>query len=160
MESETLKGELLYEYTAQFTKITEYGMSLQALLSGQVPVPPAGARFDIAFEGDVQGRLGGRLEAIDYLNVRADGRMELDLRGTLTTPEGARIAFAAGGLCVQDPASSRSLLYENVRLTTAHADYAWLCSHEIWASGYADLASSTVYLRGYLPVGAGASSSK
>lgn len=160
MASEELTGELLYEYTARFTKITEYGASLQALLSGQEPIPPAGARFDIAFEGDVQGRIAGRLEAIDYLNVRADGRMELDLRGTLTTPDGARIAFAAGGVCLPEPASPRSLLRENVRLRTAHADYAWLGRHEIWALGYADLASSTVHLRGYIPAGAGLDSSR
>lgn len=151
MESETLNGELLYEYTARFTKVTEYGASLPALLSGQAPIPPAGARFDIAFEGDVHGKLAGRLEAIDYLNVRADGRMELDLRGTLTTPDGARIAFAAGGVCLPDPDSTRSLLRENVRLTTAHPDYAWLGTREIWAVGHADLASATVHLRGYIP---------
>jgi hypothetical protein len=151
MDSTALKGELLYEYTAHFTNIVEYGTPLAAVLSGQAPIPPAGARFDIAFAGDVQGQLAGRLEAIDYLNVRADGRMDLDLRGTLTTPEGARIAFAAGGVCLPAPGSTEALLRENVRLSTAHADYAWLGTREIWAIGYADLAASRVFLRGYLP---------
>lgn len=151
MDSGSLEGELLYEYTAHFTNIIEYGTSLAAVLSGQAPIPAAGARFDIAFAGDVRGKLAGRLEAIDYLNVRADGRMQLDLRGSLTTPDGARIAFAAGGVCLPAPGSSEALLRENVRLSTAHADYAWLGTHEIWAVGRADLAASSVHVRGYLP---------
>lgn len=151
MKSHEIRGDLLYEYTARFTSVTEYGVSLQALLSGQVPIPPGGARLDIAFEGDVQGRIGGRLEAIDYLNVRADGRMELDLKGRLTTPDGARIAFSAGGVCLPEAGTARSLLRENVQLRTAHADYAWLNALEIWAIGHADIASGSVHLRGYLP---------
>lgn len=151
MTFEDPRGELLYEYSASFTKITEYGTSLQQLLSGRAPIPAMGARVDIAFEGDVRGKVSGRLDAIDYLNIRADGRMELDLKGTLTTPDGARIAFAAGGVCLPQAGSSQSLLRENVRLTTSHSDYAWLNTLEIWAVGHADVASGTVHLRGYIP---------
>ncbi len=56
MSSATIPvGELLYEVTAHFTKVTEYGVSLEAVRSGQVAPPPAGARFDLAFEGAARG---------------------------------------------------------------------------------------------------------
>ena len=33
-------GELIYEYTLQFTQVVEYGISANAVLSGRMP-PPA-----------------------------------------------------------------------------------------------------------------------
>ena len=48
-------GELLYEYTAKLTGLTEYGVSFEALMAGTAPPPPEGARFDVPFEGDSIG---------------------------------------------------------------------------------------------------------
>lgn len=151
MKTDELLGELLYEYTARFTNVVEYGTPLRPLLSGELAIPAHGARFDIAFEGDVRGKLAGRLSAIDYLNVRADGRMELDLRGALRTQDGAHIAFRAGGVCLPGAPEQPSFLRENVRLTTSHAAYAWLNGLEIWALGHADILTGSVDLRGYVP---------
>lgn len=55
-EQSALPGELLYEYTAQFTQVVEYGSSAETGLSGQTPPPAEGARFDVYFEGPVPGR--------------------------------------------------------------------------------------------------------
>ena len=49
-------GELLYEYTVKITGMTEYGVSLESLMAGEVAPPPEGARFDVAFEGTSKGR--------------------------------------------------------------------------------------------------------
>ena len=48
------KGEMLYEYTLQITQVTEYGVPVGAVMSGQAP-PAEGARFDVHFEGPVTG---------------------------------------------------------------------------------------------------------
>jgi hypothetical protein len=40
MES-TNHGELLYEYSARLTGFTEYGASMQAIMAGEAPMPPA-----------------------------------------------------------------------------------------------------------------------
>ena len=45
--SDQTQGELLYEYTVQFTQVVEYGVSMEALTSGQAAPPPEGARFDV-----------------------------------------------------------------------------------------------------------------
>jgi len=48
-------GELLYEYTLQFTQVVAYGGSADAVLSGRIPPPAEGARFDVYFEGPITG---------------------------------------------------------------------------------------------------------
>lgn len=143
-------GELIYEYTLKLTGITEFGASFQSLLEGNPP-PAAGLRADIQFEGEVRGRLSGRLTGIDYLYVRPDGRMELNIKGVVETPTGARIALEAGGIGLPQPGSTVSLLRENIKLTTAEPEYAWVNPLEFWAVGEADLAKREVRIRGYLP---------
>ena len=48
-------GELLYEYELKFTGITEYGVSLESLVTGETAPPPEGARIDVAFQGTSTG---------------------------------------------------------------------------------------------------------
>jgi hypothetical protein len=144
-------GELLYEYNARWTGVTEYGASMQDVLEGRAELPPGGLRVDIEFEGDVTGPLPGHIAGCDYLNIRADGRMELDIRATITTPGGKKIAVTAGGVCIPEDGSTVAQLRENVRLTTADPEYAWLNPLEIWATGSADVAAQTLTLRGYIP---------
>jgi hypothetical protein len=143
-------AEQLYEYTLRLTRITEYGADLGAVLTGQAKLPASGLRVDIAFEGTAEGRLAGTIEGIDYLNLRADGRMELDIRAELTTADGAKIAMTAGGVGRPQAGSTASALRENVKLTTAHPDWAWVNPLEIWAVGEADIATGVVHVRGYV----------
>lgn len=148
---EDLRGELLYEYRGRLTGVTDYGVSMEDVLTGRAAPPPSGLRVDIAFEGEVTGPLPGYIKGVDYLNIRADGRMELDIKATLTTPSGERIAVYADGVGLPQPNSTASLLRENVELTTAHPEYAWLNGLQIWATGVADVADGTLHVRGYLP---------
>jgi hypothetical protein len=76
MNSQTISaGELIYEAEIQITGLVEYGVSMEALSSGEIAPPPEGARFDQPFNGSIQGpKLSGRISGTDYLYVRADGR--------------------------------------------------------------------------------------
>jgi hypothetical protein len=144
-------GQLVYDYTLRIVGVTEYGASMEDILTGKAELPSCGLRVDIAFEGESRGMIAGTIRGVDYLNIRADGRMELDIKAELTTPEGEKIALAAGGVGIPKPNSTESLLRENVKLSTASAAYAWVNSVEIWAVGRADIATGEVHVRGYLP---------
>ena len=41
-----MRGEKIYEYDLDITGMTDYGVTLDAILSGQVPIPPQGVRID------------------------------------------------------------------------------------------------------------------
>lgn len=142
--------EPLYAYTVRLTRMTDFGIAPSDAFAGLQAIPPAGLRADIAFAGESTGRLAGAIEGVDYLNLRADGRMELDIRAVLTTPDGARIALHARGAGQNDPANGRILLREHVQMTTAHPAYSWLNPLEIWATGEADMAAGTVTVRGFI----------
>ena len=97
--SEITVGEFLYEATLSFTEVVEYGVSLQALLSGNVTLPTAGARFDVHVRGVLRGpRLSGTVVGVDYLHMRADGRGQLHIHARITTEDGENIAFFADGV--------------------------------------------------------------
>ena len=87
-----MKGEKIYEYDLDVSGITDYGVSLDAILSGKEKLPPQGIRIDVAFEGRAVGRLEGRVRGNDYLRVRADGRIDLDIRAIIETGDGYRIS--------------------------------------------------------------------
>ncbi len=143
-------GDLLYEFTAHVTEVTDFGMSLQDVLAGKQAIPPAGLRIDIAFEGELRGRLEGHAKGVDYIYLRPDGRAELDVKGTVTTPDGARVALAAGGIAVPKPGSPASVLREHAKLTTASPEYLWLNGLEVWGMGEIDVAKGELAVRAYL----------
>jgi hypothetical protein len=145
-----MKGEKIYEYDCDFTGATDYGVTLEAILSGKERVPPQGARFDVAFEGRAKGRLSGRVRGVDYLRMRADGRVDLDIRATIETDDGQRIALSADGVAVPRAAESLADLFENVSLTTAAADYAWVNTRQIWAPGTVDMVAGKIHIEAYL----------
>jgi hypothetical protein len=136
-----MQGEKIYEYDLDITGVTDYGVAMEAILSGQQSVPPQGARFDVAFEGKATGRLSGRVRGVDYLTMRADGRIDLDIRATIETGDG--VAVLRQGEPVAD-------LCENVSLTTAAAGYAWVNARQIWAPGIVNLAAGKVHIDAYM----------
>ena len=143
-------GDLLYEYTVKFTGITDYGVSLDALMAGDAAPPAEGARFDVAFEGEATGpRLKGSLKGVDYLQVRADGRFQLHIHTEIITEDGERIAFFADGVATPREGSTIADLRENVTLTTSSKAYAWVNTLQIWATGTGDLAEQVVRIKGY-----------
>lgn len=141
----------LYEYELELTGVTDFGVRLEDVLAGNAPIPPSGLRVDIAFVGQMRGRLSGRIEGVDYLLVRPDGRMQLDIHATVLTPDGSRIAIEAGGVGLPEPGTTASKLRYHAQLSTLAPEYAWVNALEIWAVGEADVASGRVAIRGFLP---------
>lgn len=145
----TETNELLYEYTVKLTRVTEYGVSFAALMSGDAALPPEGARFDVWFEGEASGKLAGKVSGVDYLRIRSDGRFELDIHAEIETPDGHHIALQADGVCLPEPGNPKAELRENVTLFTSAEPYRWINHLQIWGVGHVDLAGQTVHIKGY-----------
>ena len=145
-----MTGEKIYEYDLDITGVTDYGVSMESILAGKEKVPPQGARFDVAFEGNATGRLSGRVRGVDYLRMRADGRIDLDIRATIETGDGFRIGLSADGVAVVRPGEPIADLCENVTLTTAAAGYAWANTHQIWGVGSVNLAAGKIHIDAYM----------
>jgi len=145
-----MKGEKIYEYDLDVTGITDYGVSLDAILSGKEKLPPQGVRIDVAFEGRAVGRLAGRVRGIDYLRMRADGRIDLDIRAILETDDGRRIALSADGVGVPRAAEPVADLSENVSLSTAAEDFAWVNTRQIWGSGTVNFAPGKIHIDAHM----------
>ncbi|HUR36143.1 MAG TPA: DUF3237 family protein, partial [Vicinamibacterales bacterium] len=141
-----MQGEKIYEYEIDITGMTDYGIALDAVLSGQVQVPPQGARFDVAFAGPAVGRLAGSVRGVDYVRMRADGRADLDIRATIETAAGQRIALAADGVAVPRATEPVADLFENVTLSTAIAEYAWVNARQVWAIGTVNFATGKIHI--------------
>ena len=143
-------GDLLYEYTVKFTEVTEYGVSLEALMAGEAAPPVEGARFDVAFEGESTGpRLKGSVKGVDYLQIRADGRFQLHIHAEITTEDGEKIALFADGVAMPREGSAIADLRENATLSTSSKAYAWVNTLQVWATGTVDLAEQVVRIKGY-----------
>ena len=141
--------ELIYEFTVNLTRFAEYGIRFEDLMSGAVPLPPCGARFDAWFEGEATGKVSGKVAGCDYLRIRSDGRFDLDIRGEIETPDGHRIALYASGVCLPQPGSPVAELRENVTLFTSAEPYTWVNPLQIWGVGHVDLAAQTVHIKGF-----------
>lgn len=142
--------EKIFEYDLDITGVTDYGLDMEALFAGRERVPLQGAQFDVTLAGAVQGRVAGAMHGIDYLRVRPDGRRELELRGTIETDDGNRIAFSAGG--VGSPRDGEPVVDVAVKieLLTAVASYSWVNAKPAWGSGYVDLAAKRIHVEVYL----------
>ena len=144
-------GELLYEYALNVTGITEYGVSFEELMSGKVAPPTEGARFDVTFEGTVSGsKLKGMVKGVDYLWMRADGRIQLDIHAVITTDDGQKIKLHADGVGLPRKDSSIADLRENVTLFTSSNDYKWVNVLQVWGIGTVDFAKQIVQVTAYL----------
>lgn len=94
----------MYEYTAHFTQVTDYGIALADVLSGVLPPPAEGVRSDVAFEGPVTGpKLRDTVTGTGYGHLRADGRADLHIHATITTGNGKTISLAADGAASIEP---------------------------------------------------------
>ncbi len=145
-----MRGEKIYEYDLDVTGMTDYGVTLEAVLSGKEKVPPQGLRIDIAFEGRATGRLAGRVRGVDYARMRADGRVDLDVRTVIETENGSRIALSADGVAVPRAAEPIGDLSENVSLSTAAEDYAWVNARQVWGVGTVNFAVGKVHIDAYM----------
>ena len=50
----TMRGEKIYECDYDITGVTDYGITLDVILSGKEKIPPQGARVDVAFAGTLR----------------------------------------------------------------------------------------------------------
>lgn len=144
MNTATDKGTLLFEEEVALTSVTEYGFSWQDFASGSMPIPPAGLRFDIYFEGKVTGEeVAGTIKGVDYLTVRADGRLFLDLHASITTHDGAHIAVKESG--INDEGDLRLAM----DFHTNDSRYAWINRKHVWGTGTVNFETGAVRIKGY-----------
>jgi Protein of unknown function (DUF3237) len=145
-----MRGERIYEVELDLTGVTDYGMSMDAVLAGQEVIPLHGARFDLAVDGRFRGRLAGRAHGVDYLRVRPDGRIDLDLHLIIETEDGHRIALSGDGQAAPRPGEPVLDIFANVRLSTASKDCAWVNERQIWGVGTASLATGKILVEGFM----------
>ena len=147
-----MRGEKIYEYDLDVTGMTDYGVSLDAILSGQEKkkIPPQGVRIDVAFEGRAISRLAGRVRGIDYLRIRADGRIDLDIRAIVETTDGHRIALSADGVATPRAAEPIADLFENVSLSTAAEEYVWVNTRQVWGVGTVNFTVGKIHIDAYM----------
>lgn len=142
--------ELIYTAEIHFTDIVDYGISMEEISSGTIPVPPEGARFDQTFEGFLDGsRLRGWITGTDYLNVRADGLFQLHLHGRVTTEDGINISLSSVGVSRQVEGESLAHLRSAVSLFTTSSTYNWLNILQLWATGTFDPIKSEAHIKAY-----------
>ncbi len=143
-------GDLLYEAKVKLTGVTEFGVSMEALIAGEIAPPPEGARFDVALEGSSVGpKLKGSVVGVDYVHVRADGRFQLHIHAVITTDDGANIAVFADGVGLPRENSPMVDLRESVTLITSSEAYSWVNHLQVWAKGTLDLEKQEVEIKGY-----------
>lgn len=151
MEHQTISvGELIYEAEIHFTNVLEYGVSMEAISSGNIAPPPEGARFDFTFQGVIRGpRLSGRISGTDYLYVRADGRFQLHIHAQITTDDGVDISFSSEGVTFQEEDVEETQLRAAITLFTSSPEYMWLNMLQVWALGTIDPEKGEVKVKAY-----------
>jgi hypothetical protein len=145
-----MRGEKIYDVELDLTGVTDYGVSMDAILAGQQAIPLHGARFDLIVDGRFKGRLAGRAHGVDYLRVRADRRIDLDLHVIIETEDGHRIALSGDGQTAPRPGDPVLDIFANVRLSTASKNYAWANERQIWGVGTASLATGKILVEGFM----------
>lgn len=131
------------------TGVEEYGIDFAKFAAGEIPPPANGARFDVWVDGKIEGKMKGTAKGADYLYVRGDGRMELNVRVAIATEDGARISFEATGVGTPIEGQPKLNIVENVKLFTNDERYAWVNAQQVWGIGQVDLAEGTVNIDFY-----------
>ena len=145
-----MKGEKIFDFSLDVTGVTDCGITLDAALSGKTALPPQGIRLDVAFEGRAVGRLSGRVRGVDYIRMRADGRVDLDIRSVIETDDGHRIALCANGVATPHASEPTAELVENISLLTAAAEYLWVNTRQVWGVGRVDFAAGKILIAAYM----------
>jgi hypothetical protein len=152
METQTLKTtQLIFEENIRLTGIAEYGVSWEDLNAGKEPVPSEGARFDLSFEGDLNGSgIRGKVKGVDYMTVRSDGKFLLRLHAVIVTDDGESIALEEDGILLPEEADPQYAdLQLNIKFTAASSKYSWLNKKLAWGIGRVDRGQGTIYIQAY-----------
>lgn len=134
-------SDILYKAEMKFTDVVDFGTAMPALLSGEIP--PQGGRVNVSFEGQTEGRLNGSISGTDYINVRADGKVELNIFATIECKDGSRLAFHGVGTVKGRPDSPIVDLFEQITLH-GQGDYGWVNGLPILGFGTVDLSQGTI----------------
>jgi hypothetical protein len=127
--------KLLFEIAYHVTGVEEFGSSFEALMTGKLEIPKEGFRVNVGVQGPVSGpEFTGTAKGVDYMYVRADGRMQLDVKATITTDDGKNISFAADGVGIPQP-DGTSKIVENAILFSSHPEYVHLNTIQVWGIG-------------------------
>lgn len=141
--------EHLFDEEIQLTGITEYGISWDELIKGNIKLPSQGARFDLEFEGKIIGeRINGSIKGVDYLEVRADGKFMLNIHAVIITDEGESIAVREDGISTPDP-SGIAKLHLNMDFYTSSERYNWINKKRVWSVGDVDMTNGKVKVSGF-----------
>ena len=141
---------ILYKMDLNMTGLTEYGSDFNQIMDGLASVPPEGARFDVNFEGTIEGpKVKGTVVGIDYLSMRADGRTELNIFLKITTEDGQNISAQVGGNASPRLDSKVIDLRENGKLFTSSEKYKWVNALQTWATGTVDRTTGKIKLTAY-----------
>lgn len=141
--------DVLFDERVHLTGITEYGVGWHDLVNGEIPLPPQGVRFDIAFEGVFEGpKIRGTIRGVDYLEVRSDGRFMLNIHATLITDDGEAIAMQETGQLLPD-AAGRAQLRLAMTCTTSSPAYTWINTLPMWGVGSVDMNTGEVRVQAY-----------
>jgi hypothetical protein len=82
--------------------------------------------------------------------MRADGRIDLDIRAVVETDDGHRVALAADGVATPRAGEPVADLCENVTLTTADAGYAWVNARQVWGVGTVNFATGKIRIEAFM----------
>ena len=140
-------GTLVYSCSLGIDSVTEFGTSLDQVLSGE-PLPASGVRLDVHVSGLVEGGLlNGHLSAIDYVYVRADGSINMHVHGRITTRDGAHLSVSIDGIMTLRPGDEILDLRENVQFFSTDERYSWLNGLQVWGEGMADMVNQKVIVK-------------
>jgi Protein of unknown function (DUF3237) len=98
-----------------------------------------------------KGRITGKVSrGVEYLQLRADGRTDLDGRATVETEDGHRIAMRIEGVAMPRAHEPMPDLVANVRLTTAAPKYDWGNTRQIWGPATVNLATAKIHIESFV----------
>lgn len=141
---------ILYKMDLDMTGLTSFGSDFDQIMDGQASIPPEGARFDVEFGGTIEGpKIKGKVVGIDYLNMRADGRSNLNIYLKIETEDGQNIAAQVTGNATPRPDSKIIDVRENGTLFTSSEKYKWVNGLQIWATGTVDRNTGKIELTAY-----------
>lgn len=143
-------SEMLYSLKMRITGITEFGVSFADLIAGVITPPVEGARFDATFEGEASGpRLSGTVSGVDYIRVRGDGRFELHIHESITTPDGVNIAAHGDGVGTLRSEGGVADLRVNMTLFASSEAYKWVNPLQLWGIGTVNLKEGVIEVVAY-----------
>jgi hypothetical protein len=103
-----------------------------------MPFLPARNRFHCKEHASTSGlkdaaraAFRGGARGVDYLRMRADSRIDLDLHLTIETDDGHRIALSGDGRAAPRNGEPIPDIFANIRLSTASKEYAWVNARQI-----------------------------